>query len=225
METIETFIKWVCSLPIFAGIGFILGFGLFSLLWGIYRFCQFKIGSDPFQAIVDFLRKRELVEQQVTRLEKRSSNLENRENDLKGRSEFLDKKYEALQKSKAELDQQFDYYQQLTESEEDLWQRLRSKTEANFNKGQAPLLELVKRDAATRARSKGLYRFLYDHRNNLNDTTERTVNDLFELLLKEFQDSSLKTFVMNDYELHCHFGYNPYLIAWILMITLHNTQY
>lgn len=184
-----------------------------------YEVAKKKLKSEPILAIRDFLQEKEQNDQRSEILSKKETELKKREKALQEWSESLDKRYQEIVDDDESNRQIADYYNDLIQKENNAWNKWHGKQ--NPKKGEKPVLELVKR-SATAKNTKGYYKYLHDHRGALMDTQYGIYLELQKLLATEFSDSEYKPFVMELYRFLCRGGYNPYLVSWMLMTTLHS---
>ncbi|MCC4371770.1 hypothetical protein [Limosilactobacillus reuteri] len=196
--------------------GMVGGAGVLGAGYGV---AKSKLHQEPFKAIDVFFHEKEQNERLAASLSKKETELEKKAQALKERSKFLDKRYQEIVDDDESNRQIADYYNDLIQKENNDWNRWQGKQ--NPKKGEEPVLELVKRSATAR-NTKGYYKYLHDHRGALMDTQYGIYLELQKLLATEFSDSEYKPFVMELYRFLCRGGYNPYLVSWMLMTTLHS---
>lgn len=184
-----------------------------------YEVAKSKLHQEPFKAIDVFFREKEQNECLTASLSKKKVELEKKAQALKERSKFLDKRYQEIVDDDESNRQIADYYNDLIQKEQNDWNRWQGKQ--NPKKGEEPVLELVKRSATAR-KEKGYFKYLHDHRGTLTDTQYGVYLELQQLLETEFSESEYGIFVIGLYRLLCREGYNPYLVSWMLMTTLHS---
>lgn len=194
--------------------GGIAGFGVLGTGYGITRH---YLHQEPISAIITFFREKDQNKEVTVDLSRKKEELEKKEQALKERSDYLDQRYNDLVDDAQITQEQFEDYKQMMEKESREWQALQEKQP---HEGQEAVLELVKRDAAARTGAKGFYKYLHDHRNAMTDTQYLTYRTLLGLITTEFSGSELGPFAINLFRFLSRNGYNPYLIAWILMVSL-----
>ncbi|MCD7112264.1 hypothetical protein [Limosilactobacillus agrestis] len=198
-------------------MGMLGGAGILGSGYGLARK---KLQREPFTAITELKSEKEQNEQRSEALSKKEAELKKKEKSLNDRSEFLDKRYQDIVDDDESNRQIADYYNELIQKEDNEWKDLQSA--AYPKKGENAVLELVKRDASSRSVKKGYYKYLHDHRNALNDTRYGIFLEILNSLSEEFVNSEYKTFAINMYRNLSREGYNPYVISWIIMISLHS---
>ncbi|MBD5805654.1 hypothetical protein [Limosilactobacillus walteri] len=196
--------------------GMVGGAGVLGAGYGI---AKKKLQNEPLTAIKKFQSEKEQNDQRSDALSKKEVELKKREKELQERSGFLDKRYDEIVDDDESNRQIADYYNDLIQREQNDWKKWREKQ--NPKKGEKPVLELVKRNAAARS-EKGYFKYLHDHRGALTDTQYGIFLELQDLLAKEFSNSEYKAFLMGLYRFLCREGYNPYLVSWMLMTAFHN---
>ena len=188
--------------------------GILGVSYGVMKH---KLQREPFSAIISFFQQKEKNKQLSVALSQKEEELSQKEKSLQERSDFLDQKYDDLVNDDQITQAHFNEYKGMIEEEKRAWNSLQ---ETHPHTGQEAVLQLVKRDATARTSAEGFYKYLHDHRGALMDTQYLTFRSLQGLLTSEFSESKLQPFVVNLFNFLCSNGYNPYLISWILMISL-----
>lgn len=194
------------------GGGSVLGLG--------YGIAKKKLQNEPLTAITSFLSEKKQNEQRSEALSDKEAQLKKKEEELGEWSKSLDKRYQEVVDDDESNRQIADYYNELIQKEDNAWKELQK--ECSPKVGENPVLELIKRDAGTRTVKKGYYKFLHDHRLTLSDTQYGIYLEILRLLTEEFSGNSYRDYAINLYKYLSSKGYNPYVISWMLMISLHS---
>lgn len=179
-----------------------------------------RLGQEPIEAIVHFLQENQENEMLNNKLKEKEISLEKKEKSLDDREKILDNKYQYLVQEDQIVQQQLKQSQEIKAKQAKDWEALQQAPMPK--QGQDPVEELVKRNATARTGAKGYYRYLHDNRNALKDAQYFHYQDILQRLNEEFSNSENKVYALNLFTFLCGNGYNPYLISWIIMISLHD---